>query len=169
MIQLNAWRLWPQAELPLRATEQSACWDLRACLLDEQKVDVINEWNERATRVVHNQSVTLFGGDRMLVPTGWVFDIPLGYSMRLHVRSGLAWKQGVCLANSEGVIDSDYVEQTYVMLLNNTEMSFTIVHGDRIAQMELVKLEEFVFEPTSNRPTIKTSRQGGFGHTGVSL
>lgn len=168
MTLLKAWRLWPQAEAPLQATEQSACWDLRACLVDDQKVEFINEWNERSSRVVTNQSITLFGHERMLMPTGWVFDIPMGYSMRVHARSGMAWKQGICLANSQGVIDSDYVEQTYVMLHNTTEVSWVINHGDRIAQLELLKTNAFDLQVTSERPTIKSSRLGGFGHTGVS-
>lgn len=168
MTLLQAWRLWPSAEPPLQATAQSACWDLRACLVEDQNVVAINCWNERVNRVVQSKSVTLFGGERMLVPTGWVFDIPEGYSMRVHARSGLAWKQGICLANSQGVIDSDYVEQTFVMLYNTSEISYVINHGDRIAQMEIVKVEPFAFNVSTERPMTKTDRQGGLGSTGVS-
>jgi dUTP pyrophosphatase len=49
----------------------------------------------------------------MLIPTGLIADIPEGFSVRIHSRSGLAFKQGVYLTNCEGVIDSDYVDPNY--------------------------------------------------------
>ena len=38
----------------------------------------------------------------VLIPTGLIFDIPEGYSVRLHSRSGLRWKDGIYLTNCEG-------------------------------------------------------------------
>ena len=150
-----------------RATAQSACWDVSACLVDGDRVKVYNAWNEHGTRIVTEQQITLFGGERALVPTGWIFDIPAGFSMRLHPRSGLAWKQGITLANAEGVIDSDYVQETFVLLYNITDAQHVITHGDRIAQLEIVPVCEFVFNEQSQAPDVKTDRQGGFGSTGI--
>lgn len=166
-VQLKGWRINPQAVAPVQATAHSACWDLAACLTDTDHVQVLNSWNEAHTRVVKDSCITLFGGERALIPTGWVFDIPVSHSMRLHARSGLAWKQGICLANSEGVIDADYVKETFVAVWNTTDQSHTIRHGDRISQMEIVPMCEFQFDVTDQRPEPKSDRVGGFGSTGV--
>lgn len=155
------------AVMPKRATAQSACWDVSACLMDGDRIQVYNAWNEYSTRIVSDQQFTLFGGERALIPTGWIFDIPVGCSMRLHPRSGLAWKQGISLANAEGVIDSDYTQETFVLLCNQTDKQNVISHGDRIAQFELVRDLEFSVTVLDQPPQQKTLRDGGFGSTGV--
>jgi dUTP pyrophosphatase len=95
-------------------------------------------------------------------------DIPEGYSVRLHARSGTSLKQGLVLANAEGVIDSDYVEEVFIMLWNISGNAVTINNGDRIAQAELVKNEEYTIEQTPARPLPRTNRTGGFGSTGIT-
>jgi dUTP pyrophosphatase len=105
-------------------------------------------------------------GDRALIPTGMVLDIPEGYSVRVHPRSGLSFKTGISLSNCEGVIDWDYVQQLYISVINISESEVRIDHGDRIAQLELVRLPEYSIELTTERPTVKTNRTGGFGSTG---
>jgi dUTP pyrophosphatase len=108
-------------------------------------------------------------GDRVLVPTGLIFDIPAGHSLRIHPRSGLSYKQGLVLANLEAVIDSDYIEETFIILTNQSDVDQTIYHGDRIAQAELIKSEEYVLWEIFDAPTQKTDRVGGLGSTGVAV
>lgn len=168
MLTLKGFKTKPQAVPVKRATTGSACWDLTACLTNTDKIQVIDSWNETRARVVQEGQFTLFGGERALMPTGWIFDIPDNHSIRIHPRSGMSWKQGICLANAEAVIDADYTQETFVLLWNTTEMQQVINHGDRIAQMELVPVYELQFEETTTPPQPKTDRQGGFGSTGVS-
>jgi dUTP pyrophosphatase len=80
----------------------------------------------------------------------------------------MSLKQGLVLANAEGVIDSDYTEELMVLLHNISENSITINDGDRVAQAELVQNIEYVIEQTAVRPIPKTNRTGGFGSTGVA-
>lgn len=168
MIQIKGTKTQPLAQPIKRATSDSACWDVSACLTEGTKVQVYSMWNESDVRTVMEGQITLFGGERALIPTGWIFDIPRRYSMRLHPRSGLAWKQGMTLTNAQGVIDSDYVQETYVLIWNTTEVQVVIRHGDRIAQLEILPVLEFEFGEQSDAPDVKTDRQGGFGSTGIS-
>jgi dUTP pyrophosphatase len=108
-------------------------------------------------------------GDRAMLPTGLIFDIPKGYSVRIHPRSGLSFKQGLVLANMEAVIDSDYVEETFILIANMSEVDYSILEGDRIAQAEMIKKEEYVLWEIFDAPTKKTDRVGGLGSTGISL
>ena len=71
----------------------------------------------RERKVVQGR-VQINSTERMLVPTGLIFDIPAGYSVRLYPRSSLALKQGLTLANNVGIIDSDYVQPVYMMVYN---------------------------------------------------
>jgi dUTPase len=47
-------------------------------------------------------------------------------------------------------------------------MSFEIKHGDRIAQCELVPVQQMIVEETATKPEARTSRTGGFGSTGIT-
>jgi dUTP pyrophosphatase len=105
--------------------------------------------------------------ERVLIPTGLIFDIPKGYSVRLHSRSGLVWNDGVYLTNGEGIIDYDYVEPIFVMLTNISQSPKTINNGDRVCQAELVEKVYHSLEEIKEQPTQKTERDGGFGSTGT--
>ena len=79
-----------------------------------------------------NTFIQLNNMERMLIPTGLIADIPVGFSIRLHSRSGLAFKQGVYLANCEGVIDSDYVDPIFAMVTNISNVPVRIYNGDNM-------------------------------------
>ena len=76
-----------------------------------------------------------------LIPTGIKAEVPLGYEIQVRARSGLALKYGISLVNGVGTIDSDYRGEIGVILINLGKKSFTINHGDRIAQLVVAKYE----------------------------
>ena len=144
---LGCYKLKENAKLPTKGSGQAACYDLYSC---------------------SDEPILLEPKERVLVPTGLVMDIPRGFSARIHTRSGMAAKKGIGLSVSQGIIDSDYVEEVFVPMVNNTEKYFHIHPGDRIAQLELVReIVTDVYE-TEERPEQKTDRDGGFGSTGVN-
>lgn len=172
---LKIYKLYPEVKTPKKATAQSACFDLHAYLgqpLYEVKGYCANN-RECAARIFdtkeNNRYIAIDSGQRILVPTGIIFDIPEGYSVRIHARSGLSFKQGLVMANAQGIIDSDYIEESKIMLHNISNEKLYVTHGDRIAQAELVKCETYDILETSDKPVQKTDRNGGFGSTGVSL
>ena len=125
---------------------------------------LINGKSQR--QVDEYKGVNLYHDERMLVPTGLVFDLNADQSLRIHPRSGIALNNGVTVFNCEGIVDADYVQQTYVMLWNNSGEVFRISDGMRIAQGEIVKNNQVVFELSDREPEPKTDRVGGFGSTG---
>lgn len=168
MIKLKIWKSNENAEIPKFETCLSACFDIKACLKGEESVKAYTFYNTSIRiPVIENNTVTINPFDRVLVPTGLVFDIPVGYSVRLHSRSGLSLKNGVALANSEGVIDADYTDPSFAMIINVSGNPYVINHGDRIIQGELVQLSDYALEETDEMPVQKTDRVGGFGSTGV--
>ena len=167
-VDVKIYKLFPEAHMPELGTEWAACFDLKASLRDSDEITVFNATNTKSKRKYANGSIFIYSGERALIPTGLVFDLDENQSMRIHPRSGLAFKDGITLANSEGVVDSDYVQQTYVMLYNISDKVFIVEDGDRIAQAEVLEsYSKFVFEEVFDEPETKTSRTGGFGSTGV--
>jgi dUTP pyrophosphatase len=104
-------------------------------------------------------------GERRLVPTGLVVEIPPGFEAQVRPRSGLALKHGVTVLNTPGTIDSDYRGEIGVILINLGPEPFEIGRGDRIAQLVLapvIQARLVVVEDLS-----QTARGvGGFGSTG---
>lgn len=167
MNRLNIYKTHPDITLPKFATRQSACFDISFQPAGKYEYSGINQNNAPFTRQFHNGSFRIMPGDRILVPTGMIFDIPEGYSVRIHPRSGLSYKQGLVLANLEAVIDSDYIQETFVLLHNTSQVDQTIYTGDRIAQGEMVKKEEYTLWQIDSAPVQKTDRTGGLGSTGI--
>ena len=168
---LKIYKLYPEVKTPKKATAQAACFDLHAYLgqpLYEVKGYCANN-RECSARITEskeeNRFITIDPGQRLLVPTGIIFDIPVGYSVRIHARSGLSLKQGLVMANAQGIIDSDYIEESKIMLHNISNEKLYVYHGDRIAQAipERISIDDFQFVEELN----ETNRNSnGFGSTG---
>ena len=135
-------------EMPAYATDGSAAIDLRAAL-DEGEV------------------LTIAPGARALVPTGIAISPETrGVVAVVAARSGLAIKKGICLSNGIGVIDADYRGEICVGLFNTSAEPFTVVRGDRIAQMMFMPVETAQFVVCDELDETERGA-GGFGHTGV--
>lgn len=132
-------------DLPAYATSGSAGMDIRADLV---------------------APVTLQPLERRLIPTGLFIELPQGYEAQVRPRSGLAIKQGITCLNSPGTIDADYRGELKVILINLSNTTQTIHHGDRIAQIIIAKTERV--QLILVQELSETTRgEGGFGHTGT--
>ena len=110
--------------------------------------------------------LTLKPGERTLVPTGFVFEVPAGYEAQIRPRSGLAIKNGITCLNSPGSVDSDYRGEVKVILANLGDSDFVVERGMRIAQMVIAPVTQVVVsEVTETSATVRGT--GGFGPTGV--
>ena len=164
---LSVFKVRPEANIPTFATDGSSCFDLNACIMGLEKVKAYSRMNTPIELYCNHDYLEVPAEFRVLIPTGLIFDIPKGHSMRIHARSGLSFKNGLVMQNAEGIVDSDYVEECFIILKNDSLTRQTITHGMRIAQGELVRHEEYVLLESADRPSPKTDRNGGFGSTGV--
>lgn len=114
------------------------------------------------------QTIELKPLQRILVPTGLFIALEQGYEAQIRPRSGLAYKNGITVLNSPGTIDADYRGEIKVLLVNLSDVVFSINDGERIAQMVIAKHEQINWEEVA--VLSETVRgDGGFGHTGVKL
>ncbi len=119
-----------------------------------------------ADLVARKGAVVAAGGGRALIPTGVRVAIPEGYAGFVQPRSGLAWRHGITVANSPGLIDAGYRDEISVIVINTDPSSdFEIEPGDRIAQLVVQRVEQVSFQRVADLPGSERSF-GGFGHTG---
>ncbi len=132
-------------DLPTYQTEGSAGFDLAAAVDGE---------------------IELAPGDRALVPTGLMLEIPPGFEVQIRPRSGLAARHGVTVLNAPGTIDSDYRGEVQVILINLGREPFVIRRGERIAQAVLATVTRAeIIEADELDETGRGA--GGFGSTGA--
>lgn len=132
-------------QLPQYATPQSAGVDLRANTVED---------------------IILPPLGRTIVPTGLFLEIPAGYEAQVRPRSGLAAKKGVTVLNAPGTIDADYRGEVGVILVNLSQDPFTIVPGERVAQMVFARHEQVEWVEAESLEDSERGA-GGFGSTGV--
>lgn len=149
---LNICKLHPAAIVPTYATEGAACFDLYAATVND---------SERIGDVVYQ-------GHPIIVDTGLAFDVPPGWMLKIHPRSGLKFKHGV--EAFSGVIDSDFRGSVRVLLESADDHDeappLRINPGDRVAQASLVPAPRVTFTVVEQ---LSLSERGdaGFGSTGL--
>lgn len=145
------WEDWADRALPLPSYETpgAAGADIRANLPEADRA----------------AGITLHPMQRLIVPTGFRVEIPMGYEMQIRPRSGLALKHGITLPNTPGTIDSDYRGPLGVALVNLGDTVFTVQHGDRIAQMIVAPVVQARFAVVEHLSETERG-EGGFGSTG---
>jgi dUTP pyrophosphatase len=140
-------KLNQKAILPTYQTEHSAGMDLYACL---------------------EEPITIKPMQRVIVPTGLSIELPIGYESRIHARSGLAFRDGICMANGTGIIDADYRGEYGILILNVSDKEFIVEHGARLAQLVISKFEHVVWNDVDELSATNRG-SGGFGSTGKGV
>ena len=116
-------------------------------------------------RAAVSDPITLAPGARAIIPTALSIALPMGYEAQVRPRSGLAAKHGVTVLNSPGTIDADYRGEVGVILINLGDLDFTVVRGDRIAQLVVAPMVQISWQPVDDLPNTDRGA-GGFGSTG---
>ena len=132
--------------LPSYATDGSAAIDLRACLKEQ---------------------IGIQPGQSVLVGCGIAINIKNSNIVGIIVpRSGLGIKKGIVLANTIGVIDSDYQGEIKIGLYNRSQSQYTVKPGERICQMLFMPVINATLKLVQDFSNTTYRGTGGFGHTG---
>lgn len=109
--------------------------------------------------------VAIAPGECVLVPTGLAFEIPRGFEIQIRLRSGVAAKTSLILANAPGTIDSGYRGEIRLIVRNLGKTTVMVQKGDRLAQGVLAPVYTAVFTEVDG---LSWSERGtsGFGSTG---
>ena len=109
--------------------------------------------------------IALAPGESVVVPTGIRAFMEQGWVLLIFPRSGLGFKHHLRLANTTGVIDSDYVNAAngghiMVKIVNGSDHAVTIGRGERFCQ------GVFVPYGLAEEADLPGERTGGLGSTG---
>ena len=142
-MQLQVKKLAPEAQLPTRAHDTDAGFDLYSPI-----------------------GVNISVGATVTIPTKLAISLPENTVGLIYPRSSLGTRHGIVLANTVGVIDSGYRGEIMLVVTNHGDRPYTIRSGDRVAQMIVTPyyapdVIEVADLDASDRGT------GGFGSTGT--
>ena len=134
-------KILPGGKMPERKTDGAAAYDCYA----------------RKTVILENAP--------KVIPLGFKIQIPNGFHAEIYPRSSIGLKTALRMANSVGIIDSDYTGE--VGFVGESKIGKCVVRaGERIAQLIIKRNVEFEFEEVAELSP--TSRgDGGFGSTGT--
>jgi dUTP pyrophosphatase len=142
MMQLKVKRLDPRAVIPKYQSDGAACFDLVAI--------------ER----------TYVGPGIAFYNTGLAFDIPKGYVLEVYSRSGHGFNHHTRLANSVGIVDSDYRGEVMVKLIRDDGHTWIMPEvGERVAQAMLRIVDQVEFIEVDELSETKRGANG-MGSTG---
>ena len=155
---------------------------------DDAKFPTYATNGSAAMDIYSPEEVILGPGECKIIPTGLKVNIPIGYALLIQPRSGMSRKTKLRIANTPGLIDSDYHEEIGVIVENidapikeipidvgNNEFingilygsSYTIGKGERFAQMRLVEVPVINWLPVESIGTFDDDHGAGFGGTGT--
>ncbi len=139
----NDKELYDSIKLPKRSTSKSAGYDIRSI-----------------------ESGIIKPGESMAFKTGLKVCMNDDEVFYIYIRSSLAYKYNVTMANSVGVIDADFYNNEdneghfSVKLINHGDKDFKVNVGDRIAQGVFMK-----FLTVDEEVKVENKRKGGIGST----
>ena len=134
---------------------------------------------------------TINPGETIIIPCDIKVALPYGYAFLIHPRSGTSAKTKLRVANSVGLVDSQY-KGVIGVIVENIEppikdityefddngrpvltsvlhgQSYTISKGERFAQMRLVEVPTVSFFQVNSVDGIGDDRGGGFGSSGTN-
>lgn len=160
------------------------------CELEENtQLPVYAHNTDAGLDIYAREEITIAPGEIKIIGTGIKVAIPEGYAILIQPRSGQSVKTKLRIANTPGLIDSGYRDEIGVIIENieppfkdidyefddNGEihiksiehgLSYTIVEGQRFAQMRLVQVPKAEFIQVESVGDIGEDRGGGFGSSG---
>ena len=111
------------------------------------------------------EEVVIPPGERRDVGTGMALAIPQGYAGFVQPRSGLAFKHGIMVVNSPGLIDAGYRGEVRVSLYNSGSGAFRWAWGSASPNWSSSGWRSRTFVAAAELPETRRG-EGGFGSSG---
>lgn len=158
---------------------------------ENAKIPTYANLGDAAVDLYSPEEYTIAPGETKIIPVEIKTALPYGYAFLIHPRSGLSSKTKLRVANSIGLIDSQY-KGVIGVIIENVDApikdieyefndkgepviksilhgsSYTIGKGERFAQMRLVEVPTVNFVKVDSVMGIGDDRGGGYGSSGTN-
>ena len=104
--------------------------------------------------------------ETVIVKTGLAMSVPECLYLAVVPRSGISAKTKIRVANSPGIVDSDYTGEIGIIVENIGDEDYIIHKGDRIAQGLILPYFKANFNLVDNLEETERGA-GAFGSTGI--
>lgn len=131
--------------MPMRTHRWDAGWDLKA-----------------------TEAVVIPAGETRKINTGVIIEIPPRHCGMVVPRSSLGTKHNITLANTVGIIDTEYRGEIMVFLTNNGTKDYEVKMGDRFCQLVIIAINSSELMEV-DRVSETERGSGGFGSTTESI
>lgn len=109
--------------------------------------------------------IIIKAGEMGKVPTGIKVAIPTGFFGAIYPRSSAGTKLRIKLANTVGIIDSDYRGEIILFIVNDGDEDLIVNRGDRLVQMIIQPYAKVDVHKVYSLDDTQRG-EGGFGSTG---
>jgi dUTP pyrophosphatase len=109
---------------------------------------------------------TIQPGERKVLPSNLIIEVPEGHGLILASRSSTGKKKGLLMPNGIGVLDQDFhgpQDEMGILVYNFIDQPVSVERGERIAQAFIIPILKVEFDEVEQ---IKEDSRGGFGSTG---
>jgi dUTPase len=139
IIPIRVIKLTPDATI---IKQKKATFDICANFSRIDNIVVVKKDGKRtqikvSTLSNNTRCVIMDSGDRALIPTNLIFQIPENCKMTLYSKKNLSFNNGLTLSSGVDIIDSNYTDPLFVLMCNNSNTRSTIKAGDKIVEGEI--------------------------------
>ena len=113
----------------------------------------------------NENDIVINPGETAKIETGLHIEIPEGFFVAIYPRSSTGVKRHLMLANSTGIIDSDYRGEIKLFFCGFGNEKQTIKSGERLAQMVIQPYEKVEVKKVDELCESERG-EGGIGSTG---
>lgn len=154
---MKIFRLNERVERPKFSNRADPIFNVRAHLEPNSRVQILNALNKETftlTKVVNGKTIVqVYPQQRMLIPTGLIFDVPVASVLKIYSHDETSFKKGLVLVNGINLIKHGYTEEAHIMIYNMSDAVTTIEDKEFIGQAILEKIVPYDITEVKEIPT----------------
>ena len=161
---MKVFRKNKNAVKPTFTRHEDAIFDVKACIEPSSRVGLINSLGKityaPAKTIKGKTAVQVYPQQRMLIPTGLVFDVPDDCVLKLYSHPDVSNKKGLILSSGIELIRSGSSDEVYVMVVNITDGVTVVETGENIALGQLEKMLAYSITEITELPSDDVAEDG---------